>query len=227
LTRSSCSRYELDLVRNLSTMGASPNWMQNQFGRKPVLFGSIAILSVFSSAVAFAPSWPVFTVLFFMLGLGQIACYIVVFVLGSEILVGSSRVLFCSLGQPFVYVISMMLLPGTAYLVRSWRHLSLTMALPGLACIPLWWFSMSICYFGLSFSMSTLYGNPFLNYFLLTAVELPAVFASWLAARSFPRRLSFISFSLLGALALLFIQVTMHSEYENHKIVFFDFCINT
>ncbi|MEQ2295382.1 hypothetical protein AMECASPLE_013769 [Ameca splendens] len=375
LTRSSCSRYELDLVRNLSTMGASPNWMQNQsaqqglrpevlsnlrqedckdgwtysteyfqstvvtefdlvcseqwkqpltslvyflgglsgcfvsgqisdwFGRKPVLFGSIAILSVFSSAVAFAPSWPVFTVLFFMLGLGQIACYIVVFVLGSEILVGSSRVLFCSLGQPFVYVISMMLLPGTAYLVRSWRHLSLTMALPGLACIPLWWlvpesprwllshghlpeaklllrsaalenqveaptviflppkaerpgsqkaesvgfldllktanirrvtmklwliwFSMSICYFGLSFSMSTLYGNPFLNYFLLTAVELPAVFASWLAARSFPRRLSFISFSLLGALALLFIQVTMHSQYENHKIVFFDFCINT
>ncbi|MED6294749.1 hypothetical protein CHARACLAT_024286 [Characodon lateralis] len=360
LTRSSCSRYELDLVRNLSTMGASPNWMHNQstqqgsrpevlstlrqedckdgwtysteyfqstvvtefdlvcseqwkqpltslvyflgglsgcfvsgqisdwFGRKPVLFGSIAILSVFSSAVAFAPSWPVFTVLFFMLGLGQIACYIVVFVLGSEILVGSSRVLFCSLGQPFVYVFSMMLLPGTAYLVRSWRHLSLTMALPGLACIPLWWlvpesprwlhsrghlpeaerllrsaalenqveaptviflppkaeragsqkaesvsflgllktanirhvtmklwliwFSMSICYFGLSFSMSTLYGNPFLNYFLLTAVELPALFASWLAARSFPRRLSFISFSLLGALALLFIQVTMHSH---------------
>ncbi|KAM4731840.1 solute carrier family 22 member 4-like isoform 2-T2 [Anableps anableps] len=357
--RSSCSRYELDLVWNLSAMGASPNWMLNQsaqgsrpevllsnlkqeeckdgwtysteyfqstvvtefdlvcseqwkqpltslvyflgglsgcfvsglisdqFGRKPVLFGSIAILSIFSSAVAFAPSWPVFTVLFFMLGLGQIACYIVVFVLGSEILVGSSRILFSSLGQPFVYAFSMMLLPGTAYLVRSWRHLSLIMAVPGLACIPLWWlvpesprwllsqgrlqeaelllrsaalenrveappvifhppkaekagsqkaesvsfldllktanirhitlklwliwFSVSVSYFGLSFSMSTLYGNPFLNYFLLTAVELPAYFASWLAARSLPRRLSYISFSLLGALALLLIQVTMKS----------------
>ncbi|XP_054887324.1 solute carrier family 22 member 4-like isoform X1 [Poeciliopsis prolifica] len=357
--KSSCSRYELDLVRNLSAFGVSPNWLQNQsasesrpeallsqlkreacrdgwnystehfqstvvtefdlvcsdqwkqpltslvyflgglsgcfisglisdrFGRKPVLFGSIAVLSIFSSAVALAPSWPVFTVLFFMLGLGQIASYIAVFVLGSEILVGSSRILFSSLGQPFVYVSSMMLLPGTAYLVRSWRHLSLIMAVPGLACIPLWWlvpesprwllsrgrlqeaelllrsaalenqveappviflppkaeksathqaesvsfldllktanirhitlklwliwFSMSASYFGLSFSMSTLYGNPFLNYFLFTAVELPAYFASWLAARSFPRRLSFIGFSLLGALALLFIQGTMKS----------------
>uniref|UniRef100_A0A3B5MMQ2 Major facilitator superfamily (MFS) profile domain-containing protein n=1 Tax=Xiphophorus couchianus TaxID=32473 RepID=A0A3B5MMQ2_9TELE len=253
--------------------------ISDRFGRKPVLFGSIAVLSIFSSAVAFAPSWPVFTVLFFMLGLGQIACYIVVFVLGSEILVGSSRILFSSLGQPFVYAFSMMLLPGTAYLVRSWRHLSLIMAVPGLACIPLWWlvpesprwllsrgrlqeaelllrsaalvnrveappviflppkvgptksvsfldllktakirhitlklwFSMSASYFGLSFSMSTLYGNLFLNYFLLTVVELPAYFASWLAARSFPRRLSFIGFSLLGALALLFIQGTMKS----------------
>lgn len=55
-----------------------------RFGRKPVLFGSIAVLSIFSSAVAFAPSWPVFTVLLFLMGMGQIACYIVVFVLGMD-----------------------------------------------------------------------------------------------------------------------------------------------
>ncbi|XP_075334759.1 solute carrier family 22 member 4-like [Odontesthes bonariensis] len=358
--RSSCSRYELDQVKNLSALGfrPSPDWIQNQsslgsevllsnlkqegckdgwtysteyyqstvvtefdlvcsqqwrqpltslvyflgglcgcfasglisdrFGRKPVLFGSVAMLSVFSGAVAFAPSWPVFTALFFMLGLGQIACYIVVFVLGSEILIGSTRVLFSSLCLPFVYVFAMMLLPGTAFFVRSWRHLSLIMAVPGLACIPLWWlvpesprwlvsrghlleadlvlrsaavenrveapavifpiataekvetqkaenlgfldllkttnirqvtvtlwliwFSMSVSYFGLSFNTSSLNGNPFLNYFLLTAVELPAYFASWLAARSCSRRLSFISFSLLGALALLLIQITLHSH---------------
>ena len=75
---------------------------------------------------------------------------------------------------------------------------------------------MSVSYFGLSFNTSSLNGNPFLNYFLLTAVELPAYFASWLAARSCPRRLSFISFSLLGALALLLIQITLHSEYKQH-----------
>ena len=60
--------------------------------------------------------------------------------------------------------------------------------------------------------MSGLYGNPFLNYFLVTAVELPAYAASWLAARSLPRRLSYISFTLLGALALLLIQITLYSE---------------
>ncbi|GAA6219665.1 solute carrier family 22 member 5-like [Lates japonicus] len=347
--RSSCSRYELDMVQNLSTSvpGLSPEvlisslkqegckdgwtysteyyqstvvtefnlvcsdqWKQpltsliyflgglcgcfisgqlsDRFGRKPVLFGAIILLSVFSSAVAFAPSWPVFTVLFFMLGLGQISCYIVVFVLGSELLIGSTRVLFSSLCLPFVYVIAMMLLPGTAYLVTNWRHLSLIMAVPGMACIPFWWlipesprwlvsrgrlqeaelllrsaalenrvepphviflssnvekaisqkveslsfldllrttnirlitlmlwliwFSSSISYFGLSFNMSSLYGNPFLNYFLVSAVEVPAYVVSWLAARSLPRRLSFISFTLLGALALLLIQVTLHSQ---------------
>ncbi|XP_023276637.1 solute carrier family 22 member 4-like isoform X1 [Seriola lalandi dorsalis] len=358
--RSSCSRYELDLVQNLSAMGTRPSldqiqnlsgsgpevflsslkqegckdgwiysteyyqstivtefnlvcsdqWKQpltslvyflggvcgcfvsgqisDRFGRKPVLFGSIAMLTIFSGALAFAPSWPVFTVLFFMLGMGQIACYIVVFVLGSEILIGSSRVLFSCLFLPFVYVIAMMLLPGTAYLVRNWRQLSLAMTVPGIACIPLWrlvpesprwlvsrgrlqeaefilrlaalnnrveppdviflsanvekttsqkaeslsfldllrttniryitlilwliWFSISVSYFGLSFNMSSLNGNPFLNYFLLSAIELPAYVTIWLAARSLPRRLSFISFTLLGVLALLLIQVTLHSQ---------------
>ncbi|KAM7406739.1 hypothetical protein PAMA_002785 [Pampus argenteus] len=362
LEKSSCSRYELDLLQNLSALGNTPildhiqnlsvlgsspdvffsslkqegckdgwtystehyqatvatefnlvcsdQWKQpltsliyflgglcgcfisglisDRFGRKPVLFGTIIILSIFSVAIAFAPSWPVFTVLFFMLGMGQISSYIVVFVLGSEILIGSTRVLFSSLGLPSVYVLGMMLLPGTAYLVRNWRHLSLIMAVPGLACLPLWWllpesprwlvshgrlheaelllrsaalenrveaphviflpanaekaasqkseslgfldllrttnirhislilwviwFSISVSYFGLSFNMSSLYGNPFLNYFLLEVVELPAYTASWLVARSLPRRLSFISFTLLGALALLLILITLHSH---------------
>uniref|UniRef100_A0A8D2ZUK3 Major facilitator superfamily (MFS) profile domain-containing protein n=1 Tax=Scophthalmus maximus TaxID=52904 RepID=A0A8D2ZUK3_SCOMX len=262
--------------------------MADRFGRKPVLFGGIGLLSVFSTAVAFAPSWPVFTALFFMLGMGQIASYIVVFVLGSEILIGSTRVYFSSLGLPFFYVSSTMLTAVTAYLVSNWRHLSLIMALPGVACIPLWWLipesprwlvsrgrsqeaelllrsaalenhvqpphvifpsanaekapsqkaeshsildllrttnirnitlmlwliwlSSSVSYFGLSFNMSSLYGSPFLNYFLLSAVELPAYVTTWLAARSLPRRLSFIIFTVLGAIALLLIQAIPRSN---------------
>uniref|UniRef100_UPI0037E94278 solute carrier family 22 member 4-like n=1 Tax=Semicossyphus pulcher TaxID=241346 RepID=UPI0037E94278 len=361
LERSSCSRYELEVVQNLSALGHTPSlglghnlsalgsspevllsslkqesckdgwtysteyyestvvsefnlvcsdqWKQpltslayflgglsgclvsgqisDRFGRKPVLFGATAMLSIFSSAVAFAPSWPVFTVLFFMMGVGQIASYIAVFVLGSEILVGSSRVLFSCLCLPSVYVCGMMLLPGTAYLVRSWRHLSLIMTVPGLACMPFWWlipesprwlvsrgrlqeaelvlrsaalenrveapqviflsakvekaesqvaeslsffdllrttnirhitlklwliwFSVSVSYFGLSFNLSSLYGSPFLNYFLLSVVELPAYLASCLAARSLPHRLSYVGFILMGSLALLLIQITLHS----------------
>ncbi|KAM9346797.1 solute carrier family 22 member 4-like [Symphorus nematophorus] len=360
--RSSCSRYELDLVQNLSALGIRPSmelfhnlsvlgsspeillfslnqeackdgwtysteyyqstvvtefnlvcsdqWkppltslvyflgglcgclvsgqLSDRFGRKPVLFGSIAMLSVFCVAVAFAPSWPVLTVLFFMMGLGQITSYIVIFVLGAEILMGSPRVFFTNLCLPFAYISGMMLLPGTAYFVRTWRHLSLIMAVPGLACIPLWWqvtesprwlvsrgclqeaelvlrsaalenridaphviflsaktetattqkeeslslldllkttnirkitlmlwliwFASSVSYFGISFNMSGLNGNPFLNYFLLTVVEVPGYTASWLAARSLPRRLSSISFTLLGALAVLLIQITQDSN---------------
>ncbi|KAJ4932812.1 hypothetical protein JOQ06_029654 [Pogonophryne albipinna] len=319
LERSSCSRYELDLVQNLSAVGGKPalNWILNQssvevlmsslkregckdgwtystehyestvvsefnlvcsdqwkqpltslfyflgglfgcfisgqisdrFGRKPVLFGAIFALSLFSSAVAFAPSWPVFIALFFMLGMGQITSFIAAFVLGSELLMGSTRVIFSSLCLPCVYVSATLLLPVTAYLeaellLRS-AALHNRVEAPSVIFIPanveketsekvestsildllktanirnvtlmLWiiWFSLNVSFFGLSFNMSALYGNPFLNYILLTAVELPAYTASWLVARSFPRRLSCISFILLGALALLLIQITLDSN---------------
>ncbi|CAJ1079814.1 solute carrier family 22 member 4-like [Xyrichtys novacula] len=264
--------------------------ISDRFGRKPVLFSAMAMLSVFSIAIAFAPSWPVFTFLFFMMGLGQMAGYIALFVLGSEVLVGSPRVFFSGFGLPAFYTVAMVLLPGTAYLVRSWRHLSLIMTVPGLACLPFWWlipesprwlvscgrfqeaelilrsaalenrveapqvifisakvekaesqeveslsfldllrtknirqitlklwliwFSLSVSYFGLSFNLSSLYGSPFLNYFLLSIVELPAYLASCVAARCLPRRLSFAGFTLVGALALLLIQITLNS-YPN------------
>lgn len=54
-----------------------------RFGRKPVLFSSIFILSVFNIALSFAQSWAVFNVLFFMVGMGQLSICIVLLVLGK------------------------------------------------------------------------------------------------------------------------------------------------
>lgn len=148
-----------------------------RFGRKNVLFGGSVLLSITHGVLAFAPSWPVFLVLFFMAGVNQIPSYLAGFVLGtfwtifswychnflqwlwteleqiiiqsflkqnvpfagSEILSGFPRVLFTSLCLPFLYVFGIMLLPSAAYLVRHWRHLSLLLAVPGLAYLPLWW----------------------------------------------------------------------------------------
>ncbi|XP_005475467.1 solute carrier family 22 member 5 isoform X2 [Oreochromis niloticus] len=286
--------------------------ISDRFGRKPVLFSSIFILSVFSIALSFAQSWAVFNVLFFMVGMCQLSIYILLLVLGSELLVGVTRVLFSSLALSYFYVAGMMAFPGTAYVVRNWRHLSLFMALPGLACFPFWWlvpesprwllskgrfkeaelllrfaalengvefpsdlfrsaesqqseqsqqpeqpqqseqpeqsqqseqpqqpevsgylgllrnmttrsitlvvwflwFSLNVSYFGLSFNMTTIYGNPFLNYALLSLMEMPAHLVSWFSAKYFPRRMSFIGFSLLGALPLFLIQITLH-KYHN------------
>ncbi|XP_061696996.1 organic cation/carnitine transporter 2-like [Syngnathoides biaculeatus] len=262
--------------------------ISDRFGRKPVLLGSIAFLSISCSVLALAPSWELFSVIFFLVGFGQISCFVVVFVLGTEILTGPIRVLFGNLCMPFAFAFGMLLLPGTAYLVRTWRRLALILALPGLSCVPLWWllpesprwlvsrghlrraevllssaavenrvrapevifkttkvenlslnrseslnfmdlvqtknirhislilwivwFSANLSYFGISFNMSSLSGNPFVNYFLVVAIELPAYTASWLASRRLPRRLSFIAFSLLGALALLLVQITVKAH---------------
>ncbi|XP_076730954.1 solute carrier family 22 member 4 isoform X2 [Maylandia zebra] len=325
LERSSCSRYELDLVQNLSELGIRPNlgqiynysalgasagvmlsslkqeeckdgwiystehyestvvtefnlvcgnrWKQlltsliyflgglcgcflsgqlsDRFGRKPVLFGAIATLSIFSLALKFAQSWAVFAVLFFMVGMGQLTSYIVLFVLGSEILAGSSRVLYASMCLPFMlipesprWLVSKGRLQEAERLLRSAALENGVEAPPVIflsanvqqsdskkaetlnfldllkaksirsVTLILWflWLSTHVTYSGLSFNMSTLYGNPFLNYFLLSAVELPAYTVSWLSACRLSRRLSFISFSLLGALALFLIQVTLHSH---------------
>lgn len=73
---------------------------------------------------------------------------------------------------------------------------------------------MSISYFGMQFNTSGLNGNPYLNYILVSGVEVFAYVASWVAARSFSRRRSYVSFTLLGALALLLIQITLSLDGE-------------
>lgn len=73
---------------------------------------------------------------------------------------------------------------------------------------------MSVSYFGMQFNMSGLSGNPYINYIMLSAVELMAYTCSWVAARGFPRRWSYIGFTMLGALALLLIQITLSLKSE-------------
>ncbi|XP_075887157.1 organic cation/carnitine transporter 2-like [Nelusetta ayraudi] len=79
------------------------------------------------------------------------------------------------------------------------------------------WFSVSVSYFGMQFNTSGLSGNPYLNYIMLSAVELIAYTCSWVAARGFPRRWSYIGFNLLGALAILLIQITV--SFKTHPLV--------
>lgn len=262
--------------------------LSDRWGRTLVLLGAQLLLSVSSSCMAFAPSWPVFMVCFFMVGFGQITAYIVVFVLGSELLTGGARVFFSCLGIPFCYVSGAMLLPWASYLLPNWRHLSLAIATTSIVSIPFWWavpesprwllsqgctqkaegiiraaaatnglqapatifhtekmekafgaeekgrslnfwdllrtrnirlitvilwfiwLLIHVTYFGLSFNMSGLYGSPFLNYFLVSAIEVPAYVCSWLAAMRCPRRLAFLLFGSVGTFALLLILVTTH-----------------
>ncbi|XP_030649955.1 solute carrier family 22 member 5-like [Chanos chanos] len=198
--QSKCWRYRLDVIRNLSALGYSPQdinltdieqercvdgwtyskdiyqstivtefdlvcnneWKQpftssvyfigvlsgsffsgqlsDRFGRKPVLFLTMLIQSLFTFIQMFSPSWEVFSILFFIVGLGQISNYVAAFVLGTEILVESVRVLYSSLGVCLFFAIGYMLLPLIAFFIRDWRMLLLTMSLPALIYIPLWWF---------------------------------------------------------------------------------------
>ncbi|XP_072791212.1 organic cation/carnitine transporter 2 isoform X2 [Taeniopygia guttata] len=112
---------------------------QVKFGRKNVLFATLAMQTGFSFIQVFSTSWEMFSVLFVLVGMGQISNYVAAFVLGTEILGKSVRVLFCTLGVCIFYAFGYMLLPLFAFFIRDWRMLLLALTLPGLLCIPLWW----------------------------------------------------------------------------------------
>ncbi|XP_030359796.1 solute carrier family 22 member 5-like isoform X3 [Strigops habroptila] len=181
--------------------------LSDKFGRKNVLFATLAMQTGFSFIQVFSTSWEMFSVLFMLVGMGQISNYVAAFVLGTEILGQSIRVLFCTLGVCIFYAFGYMLLPLFAYFIRDWRMLLLALTLPGLLCIPLWWMIISVGYFGLSLDTPNLHGDVYVNCFLSAVIEVPAYIISWLLLRNLPRRYSMAAALFLGGCVLLFIQL--------------------
>lgn len=199
--QSSCSRYRLDVVRNLSAHGFIPGkdvnvtelqqedcvdgwsyskdiyqstivtefdlvcseqWKQpftstiffigvllgsffsgqlaDRCGRKPVLFATMAVQTLFTFIQIFSVSWTMFTVLLFFNGLGQMSNFIGALVLGAETLIGNVRILYSSLGTCLGFAIGYMMLPLFAYFLRDWKSLLVALTVPSLAYLPLWWF---------------------------------------------------------------------------------------
>ncbi|CAI9170121.1 unnamed protein product [Rangifer tarandus platyrhynchus] len=114
--------------------------LSDRFGRKTILFATMAVQTGFSFLQIFSINWEMFTVLFVIVGMGQISNYVVAFILGTEILGKSVRIIFSTLGVCTFFAVGYMLLPLFAYFIRDWRMLLLALTVPGVLCVPLWWF---------------------------------------------------------------------------------------
>uniref|UniRef100_A0A3P8VVG4 Solute carrier family 22 member 21 n=1 Tax=Cynoglossus semilaevis TaxID=244447 RepID=A0A3P8VVG4_CYNSE len=112
----------------------------DRYGRKIVLFVTLAVHSLFIFLQVFANSWAVFCALHFVVGMGQISNYVSAFVLGTELLGPRARTIFSTIGANLSCDVGYMLLPLCAYLLRDWRKLLLCLSLPGFLCLPFWWF---------------------------------------------------------------------------------------
>ncbi|KAK7925215.1 hypothetical protein WMY93_007525 [Mugilogobius chulae] len=184
------------------------------FGRKKVVFVSLAAQCFSVLLQSFSHSWRMFCVMFLFVGASQISLYISAFVLGTELLSKTMRVIFTTLGAFLFYCIGYMTLPWIAFAIREWRPLLAVLAATSVVYIPLWWMAINIGYFGLSLNTSNLSGDPFMNCFLSATSELPAyVVSTWLLKKC-PRRPLLSLFLLIGGGVLLLIQVIPERTYN-------------
>ncbi|KAL2077659.1 hypothetical protein ACEWY4_027163 [Coilia grayii] len=114
--------------------------ISDRYGRKIIFFATMAVQTIFSVIQAASTSWEMFSVLYFIVGMGQIANYCSAFVLGCELLNKTCRISFSTVGVSLSYAFGYVCLPFFAYFIRDWRTLLLVLSAPGLLYIPLWWY---------------------------------------------------------------------------------------
>ncbi|XP_059500831.1 organic cation/carnitine transporter 2-like isoform X2 [Stegostoma tigrinum] len=114
--------------------------ISDRYGRKLILFVSMTVHTASSLLLVTSQSWEMFATLFFIVGLAQIARYIVMFILGSELLGKAERIAFGTVGVCLFYAVGYVVLPIFAYFIRDWRMLLIALSLPQILYIPLWWF---------------------------------------------------------------------------------------
>ncbi|XP_035806630.1 solute carrier family 22 member 6-B isoform X2 [Amphiprion ocellaris] len=112
--------------------------MADRYGRRFVLLLSIALQTVFGVAVAFAPNFPVYVILRFVVGTTISGVIINAFVLGTEWTCTKKRML-AGVITDFAFGIGYMLLAGVAYLIRDWRKLQLAISAPGFLLVFYIW----------------------------------------------------------------------------------------
>lgn len=87
-----------------------------------MLFATLAMQTAFSFIQVFSTSWEMFSVLFVLVGMGQISNYVAAFVLGMKVLLGTACVLSsCVFPAPFQYCLRVDLF-CQATLLRVWSH---------------------------------------------------------------------------------------------------------
>ncbi|PIK61368.1 putative solute carrier family 22 member 3 [Apostichopus japonicus] len=113
--------------------------LSDRFGRKPILFVSLALQVVVGTVVVFSPSIVFFTVVRFFVGVLEQGYDITSYVMVTELFTPRRRAYAGILLTNF-WALGIMSLPLLAWLIQDWRYLQLAITLPLLLALPLWWF---------------------------------------------------------------------------------------
>ncbi|KAJ7392479.1 hypothetical protein OS493_012145 [Desmophyllum pertusum] len=114
-------------------------FLSDKLGRKPVVYFVSALMNILALAGSFIHVYWVYVLFRVLVGLCSGCATIAMYVLLVEY-VGKRHRHVIGVALWYFWVLSLLLLPLVAYLIRDWRTLSIVGAVPGLVQIFFWWF---------------------------------------------------------------------------------------
>ncbi|XP_035679053.1 organic cation transporter protein-like [Branchiostoma floridae] len=108
-------------------------------GRKKTLLPCLVLQIIFGVATAFAPDLTTFIIFRLIVGAACLGSFLSAYVAVTEMVGTDKRTLVATWCQ-ISFAFGLMIMALLAYLLRSWRHLQLTISLINIPMLPLWWF---------------------------------------------------------------------------------------
>lgn len=112
--------------------------MSDRIGRKKTFCLAVALLLVSTTVLYWAQNFTEYLIIRFFIGAACASIFLVGFVIAME-MVGPSKRLWAGTFWQTWFAVGLLILAGVAYLLRDWRKLQLTMALPTAIYLCYYW----------------------------------------------------------------------------------------
>ncbi|XP_048829980.1 solute carrier family 22 member 3 isoform X2 [Brienomyrus brachyistius] len=174
----------------------------DRYGRKLCFLISIFGLGISGVGMIFSPNYIVLLVIRIIQGVFGKGAWMSAYVLVTEIVGSDQRRLVGTVAQLF-FTAGVIILPGIAYLIPSWKTLQFSMSAPCFLFLVYYWFTSSVVYQGLIMRTGIIWGNLHLEFFITGVVELPSALLFYLTVDWLGRRIPFAASNIIGGLSCL------------------------